>query len=279
MKIKAYAKINLGLNVKSKKENGYHELEMIMVPISLHDELEIMLSDCDEYECNNGDMLFDEHNTIVKAVNLLRQKYQFKEHFKIILHKYVPIQAGLAGGSADGAAVLKGINQLLHLQLSTQQLMDIGLEIGADVPFCILSKPAVVKGIGEQLVPIQIKPFFDMLIVKPKQGVSTKAAFQQLDLQTCDHPCIDDIEVSLKKNDFQHVISQLQNSLEQSSFLLTPKIKELKQELLAFGFPCALMSGSGSAVFAITQDHEQLQKGYAYFKDKYDFVSIETMNI
>lgn len=253
MKESAYAKINLSLDVVCKREDGYHELSMIMLPLAFHDTLEIELSDKDIYT-SDSDMIFDESNTIVKAVKIMREAYKLKQCFKIHCEKRIPMQAGLAGGSADAAAVLRGINTLCDLNIPMNELALLGKKIGADVPFCVLNKPAYVSGIGEKIEPFD--PIFDyeILLVKPQKGVSTKRAFEMLDFKTAIHPQISKIVSALKIGNAKAWIPELGNTLEQTAFQLVPEIETIKKQLQKDGFDAVLMSGSGSCLFGLTHN-------------------------
>lgn len=253
MKESAYAKINLSLDVVCKREDGYHELSMIMLPLAFHDILEIELSDKDIYT-SDSDMIFDESNTIVKAVKIMREAYKLEQCFKIHCEKRIPMQAGLAGGSADAAAVLRGINTLCDLRIPINELALLGKKIGADVPFCVLNKPAYVSGIGEKIEPFD--PIFDyeILLVKPHKGVSTKRAFEMLDFKTAIHPQISKIVSALKIGNAKAWIPELGNTLEQTAFQLVPEIETIKKQLQNDGFDAVLMSGSGSCMFGLTHN-------------------------
>ncbi|MEG1475540.1 MAG: 4-(cytidine 5'-diphospho)-2-C-methyl-D-erythritol kinase [Longicatena sp.] len=273
MNIKAYAKINLCLNVVGKRDDGYHELEMIMVPLTLHDTITITLSNKDEFTCSDATLPMDEHNTVVKAVSLLRSLYPIQEHFHIHVEKNIPAQAGLAGGSADGAAVLRGIRDLLKLPITLEELSLKSKQIGADVPFCVMQTSALVKGIGEKITPIHIHSDFEILLVKPNEGVSTKKAFAMLDFNACEHPDCNLVKDCLEQDRFQDLASSVSNSLEYSAFQLVPQIKALKQTLLHKGFDVVLMSGSGSSVFALTRDLTLIKETEIEMKNKGYFVS------
>lgn len=253
MKESARAKINLSLDVVCKREDGYHELSMIMLPLTFHDTLEIELSDKDIYT-SDSDMIFDESNTIVKAVKIMREAYKLEQCFKIHCEKRIPMQAGLAGGSADAAAVLRGINTLCDLRIPMNELALLGKKIGADVPFCVLNKPAYVSGIGEKIEPFD--PIFDyeILLVKPQKGVSTKSAFEMLDFKTAIHPQISKIVSALKIGNAKEWIPELGNTLEQTAFQLVPEIETIKKQLQKDGFDAVLMSGSGSCLFGLTRN-------------------------
>lgn len=260
MEINAYAKINICLNVVGKRDDGYHELEMIMVPISLHDTITIEVSETDQYTCSMEDIAMDEHNTVVKAVELMRTTYSLQEHFHIHVEKRIPAQAGLAGGSADGAAVLRAIRELCHLDITIEELTQLGKQIGADVPFCVMQCCAVVKGIGEKITPFENQCEFDILLIKPKEGVPTGKAFSMLDFQACAHPNCDIVKDYLLHDKFCELATVVSNSLEYSAFQIVPHIKEIKEELLQRGFEIVLMSGSGSTVFALTKNSRLLNE-------------------
>lgn len=272
MEVNAYAKINLSLNVVKKRDDGYHELEMIMVPLTLHDTLQITCSESDQYECDLDGFVIDESNTIVKAVELMRTTYQLKEHFHIAVEKRIPMQAGLAGGSADAAAVMCGINELLSLGISTAELSMLGKQIGADVPYCVYHVPSVVKGIGEIVEPFEITLDFHILLVKPQAGVPTGKAFSMLEFTTCEHPDYEEVECALRQGDYTAFCQGIGNTLEQSALQIVPEIKSIKEQLQAMGFDAVLMSGSGSTVFAITKDQTLMRSAYEILSVKPYFV-------
>lgn len=272
MEIKAYAKINIALNVVGKRDDGYHELEMIMVPIDLYDTLIIEKAAQDQYTCDDESIIMNGDNTIVKAVELMRTTFDIKDHFHIHIKKRIPAQAGLAGGSADGAAVLKGIRSLCQMNITLEDLAQLGKKIGADVPFCVIQKPAIVKGIGEKIEPFPIHCDFDILLVKPQAGVSTGKAFSMLDFSACDHPDCEQVKDCLMRDQFQELANQISNSLEYSAFQLVPEISTLKQELQRLGFPIVLMSGSGSCVFALTRDIKLLEETMSDLRKQEYFV-------
>lgn len=273
MKIRAYAKVNLALDVVRKREDGYHDLEMIMAPIRLHDLIYIHIIDEGiEIQSNSKIVPTDERNIIYKVAKLLIERYEIKKGVKIFVYKHIPTQAGLAGGSADGAAVIKAMNKLFHLNLTYAKMAEIGKEVGADIPFCIYEKTAFVEGVGEKLDFIDV-PFEAMLLlVKPKKGVSTKKAFHSLDLNQVNHQDCREMKKGILDRNYQKVIDNLQNTLEIPSMKMVPEIATIKKQLLEIGFDGALMSGSGSCVFGITRNKEILDKGYEFFKDKYFFV-------
>ena len=272
MKQRAYAKINLCLDVVRRREDGYHELEMIMAPVNLYDTLNFEFSDELRLQSNVPYLPLDRRNTIVKAIELLREEYGFKENFEITLQKHIPTQAGMAGGSTDGAAAIRALNKMLQLGMDNDKMVEIAKKVGADVPFCLRSRPAFVTGIGENLEHFRVHTPFYLLLVKPYKGVSTKVAFETLDFSCAEHPDCRRMREELIGNDYDGVLQSLGNTLEQSAFKLVPQIATIKQELLALGFDGALMSGSGSTVFALTRDLELLEKGAAAMRKKAAFI-------
>ena len=272
MKQRADAKINLCLDVVCRREDGYHELEMIMAPVNLYDTLNFEFCDELRLQSNVPYLPLDRRNTIIKAIELLREEYGFKENFEITLQKHIPTQAGMAGGSTDGAAAIRALNKMLRLGMDNDKMVEIAKKVGADVPFCLRSRPAFVTGIGENLEHFRVHTPFYLLLVKPYKGVSTKVAFETLDFSSAQHPDCRKMRQALMNNDYDGVIQSLGNTLEQSAFKLVPQIAAIKKDLLAMGFDGALMSGSGSTVFALTRDPELLEKGAAAMRKKAAFI-------
>lgn len=273
MKVKAYAKVNLALDVVRKREDGYHDLEMIMAPITLHDLIYVdVIKEGIEIKSNSKVMPTDQRNIMYKVAKLMQERYHLKKGIKIFVYKHIPTQAGLAGGSADGAAIIKAMNHLFKLNLSMEEMAALGKEVGADIPFCIYEQTAFVEGVGEKLQFIQTPFNAHLLLVKPKKGVSTKKAFNQLDLTQDVHQDCHTMKQAIENKDYQGVIDNLQNTLEGPSIKMIPDIKKIKAEMIELGFDGSLMSGSGSCVFGLTQDEKVLEAGYEYFKGKYYFV-------
>lgn len=272
MEVQANAKINLCLDVVQKREDGYHEMDMIMVPLTLHDTLWIEEATHDHYECKNSDLIMDEHNTIVKAVKLMRETFSLTSCFHIILDKQIPMEAGLAGGSADAAAVMKALWKLYELPCTLEELAFLGKQIGADVPFCVMNTCSLVRGIGEQITPFECLSHFHVLLVKPEQGVSTGKAFGLLNFEECEHPDTLLCKEALAHGDTKRFYRHSGNTLEYSAFQMVPELKRLKEELYELGFPFVLMSGSGSTMFALSEDEDVLRQGVEVMKKRYPFV-------
>ncbi len=269
---RAYAKINLCLDVVGEREDGYHELRMIMIPLNFYDILTIEPASETSLSINRSFLPVNEKNTVIKAIRLIQERYGITQEFACTLNKHIPTQAGLAGGSADAAAAIRILNKMCSLNLSVPELLDLGKHVGADVPFCILNQPALVEGIGETIHPFTMNTDFEILLVKPRKGVSTAAAFSALKENTMIHPDCDRMRTALENNDYDTVISSLGNTLEEVSMELVPQIREIKEDMYAFGFDGVLMSGSGSTVFGITRSPKLMESTLNIMRNKGYFV-------
>ena len=278
MKERAYAKINLCLDVVGKREDGYHDLKMIMVPINFYDVLEMEFAPETTLELNRDYLPINDKNTIIKAIHIMQEKYNITEEFRCRLEKHIPTRAGLAGGSADAAAAIRMINRMCNLHLTKDEMIAVGKEVGADVPFCILNRPAFVEGIGEKITTFSCSPDFYLLLIKPRKGVSTAEAFHIVDEQEGIHPDCKAMQEALEYNDYEGIISSLGNSMENAAMTLVPEIRKAKPDLLDLGFDGVLMSGSGSTVFGITKDVELLDRSIDILKKKRYFVRKTTVH-
>ena len=278
MKERAYAKINLCLDVVGKREDGYHDLKMIMVPINFYDVLEMEFAEETTLELNRDYLPINDKNTIIKAIHIMQEKYNITEEFRCRLEKHIPTRAGLAGGSADAAAAIRMINRMCNLHLTKDEMIAVGKEVGADVPFCILNRPAFVEGIGEKITTFSCNPDFYLLLIKPRKGVSTAEAFHIVDEQEGIHPDCMAMQEALESNDYDGIISSLGNSMENAAMTFVPEIRNAKQDLLELGFDGVLMSGSGSTVFGITKDVELLDRSIDILKKKRYFVRKTTVH-
>ncbi len=261
MKERAYAKINLCLDVIRRREDGYHDLRMIMVPLDFYDVLEMVPAEKTTLSINRSWLPVNDKNTVIKAINVMKETYGFDQNYACVLQKHIPSQAGLAGGSADAAAAIRIMNRLQNLHMTRDDMIAIGKQIGADVPFCTVNRPSVVEGIGERITPFQNNLKFHVLLVKPHKGVSTKKAFEGIDFKNVVHPDPAVIRDAMVNNDYDALVNGLGNSLEEVSMNLVAEIRDIKQDLLDLGFDGALMSGSGSTVFGITRNAELLKHG------------------
>lgn len=263
LNLRAYAKVNLGLDVVRKREDGYHEVSMIMQTVKLFDRLhfEKIKEDTVELTTNLKFLPIDENNLVYRVVTLLREEFQIKEGVRIHLDKHIPVAAGMAGGSSDCAAALFGMNRLFQLNLSRKELMERGVKLGADVPYCIMRGTALSGGIGEILTPLPPMPDCFIVIAKPPISVSTKYVYEHLDLPNLDHhPDIPAMVEALKNKDLNGITKYMENVLETVTINEYPVIKEIKNQMLNLGAANALMSGSGPTVFGIFTDKEQAAK-------------------
>ncbi len=260
MKDRCYAKINLSLDVFDIREDAYHDIRSVMVPIDFYDELEIEAASEDSFECSRPFIRYNEHNSIYQMIALLKEKYDISDHHKISLKKVIPTQAGLGGGTADAASVLRIFRKMYHLDMDREQVIDLCLKVGADVPFNYFNVPAVVSGIGDVIEPFQMKKQYYVLLVKPRSGVSTREAYELLDMDKCDHPNIDALKEALIKG--EPIGGLLGNSLEEPALKLNEDIGRIIGELSGRDCEGVLMSGSGSTVFCIDEDHLKIRRLY-----------------
>jgi len=269
MKLKSLGKINLGLDVLGRRENGYHDVRMVMQTLYLYDNVTLIKKEEPgiEIESNLYFLPTDSGNIAWKAANLLMEEFHIPGGIKIILNKYIPVAAGMAGGSSNAAAVLYGMNKMYRLGLSQQELMDRGVKLGADVPYCIMRGTVLAEGIGEILSPLPPMPKCQILIAKPPISVSTKAVYQAIDSREIEnHPDIDGIIDGLEKRDLDKIATSMGNVLEKVTIEMHPEIAEIKKCMLENGALGAMMSGSGPTVFGIFRDNRTVQKAYEKVK-------------
>lgn len=263
MRLHALAKINLGLDIIGKREDGYHEVRMIMQTIQMYDVLDIRKAKKPgiTLTANLPYIPSDERNLAYKAAKLLMDEFKIQQGVSIDLKKFIPVAAGMAGGSTDAAAVLVGVNRLFHLGLTRQELMQRGVRIGADVPYCIMRGTALAEGIGEVLTPLPPMPACHLLIGKPAVNVSTKFVYTNLRAnEITDHPDIDGMIKAIKENDLHGIVSRMENVLERVTIPEYPVIEEIKKHMKKHGALGALMSGSGPTVFGVFDDLDRAKR-------------------
>lgn len=263
IQLKAYAKINLGLDVVRRREDGYHEVRMVMQTVQLYDKLTLNVLEEDDIRIKtNVDFLpVDESNLVYKAIKMLKDKYNIKQGMEIDLFKCIPVAAGMAGGSTDCAAALVGASRLFGLNLSNQDLMELGVKLGADVPYCIMRGTALSEGIGEVLTQLSPMPECFILIAKPPISVSTKFVYEHLDIAGVQkHPDIDGMVQAIKEGSLTGITERMENVLETVTIPAYPVIEEIKNVMKEQGAMNALMSGSGPTVFGIFESEEAAQQ-------------------
>lgn len=270
MRLRALAKINLGLDILGKREDGYHEVRMIMQTIQMYDVLEMKKKKIPgiSLAVNYPFIPSDERNLVYKAAKLLMDEFQVKEGVEIRLEKFIPVAAGMAGGSSDAAAALVGVNRLFKLGLSEKDLMERAVNIGADVPYCVMRGTALAEGIGEKLTRIAQVPDCFVLIGKPGINVSTKAAYESLQLdQIQTHPDIDGMIRDIESGDLRAMTEKMENVFEPGIIGRYPVIGEIKALMEEHGALRAMMSGSGPTVFGIFDDRKKMEEAAAVLRE------------
>lgn len=261
---KAPAKINLGLDALYKREDGYHELEMVMASVDLADRLSFESTSGNKImiESNSAFLPLDRRNHVYQAAELLKREYRLNQGVKIQIQKNVPVAAGLAGGSSDCAATLRGLNRLWDLGLSAEKLAELGGRIGSDVPYCIEGGTAFVTGRGEKIERLPSMPQCWVVLVKPKMSVSTSSIFGSLSFNTIQHPDIVGLKEAVIRADYSMMTNKIGNALESVTIKRHPVIQQIKDRMMKYGADAALMSGSGPTVFALCKNKSRAQRIY-----------------
>ena len=262
---KAYAKINLALNCLNKRDDGYHNLESIMLPISLHDSLEVSINkyekDDDFVTCDETSIHISKYNSVRKMIAAAREEFGFKERLNVKIHKNIFLQAGLGGSSADAGGVLRAIVKLFKLKPTKEQIINISIKVGSDVPWSYFSKPALLLNKGEVLEEINHRSPLKVLLVKPIEGCSTGEIFNLADsypsLKQCD---IQKVKEAFIKDDLDAIEEFMSNSLQEPAVSVVPEIQNIIDDFKANGLRCVMMSGSGSTVFALSKNKNDFKK-------------------
>lgn len=270
IKIKAYAKINLSLDITGKRDNGYHDVEMIMQQITLCDNVEIIKKDKDiTIETNSKFVPDDDRNIGVKVAKEILEKYNIKSGIHIKINKKIPVAAGLAGGSADAAAVIKGLNDLFELNMTVDEMKDIGVIHGADIPFCIEGGASVARGIGEELEPIKGLKDVYIVLCKPSISVSTAKVYNRFDINNVKkHPDTKLLLDAIENGDFRTVAINMYNVLEEVTSKRYMVISELEKKMSEYGAIGTMMSGSGPTVFGIFNNYKRAESAYKNLKKR-----------
>ncbi|MHC5246970.1 4-(cytidine 5'-diphospho)-2-C-methyl-D-erythritol kinase [Enterococcus sp. LJL90] len=265
---KAPAKINLGLDVLGRRADNYHELAMVMTSIDLLDR--ISLEEIPEnkiiVETNKAFLPTDGRNNVYQAISLIKRRYQIEKGVKVFIKKEIPVAAGLGGGSTDCAAALRGINRLWNLGLSIDELTEIGLEVGTDVPFCLHGNTALATGVGEKITHLPTMPQCWVVLVKPRFSVSTPTVFKDLVMEDVHHPDIEGLIDAIQTDDYQGMIQKMGNSLEAVTINRHPVIQQIKERMLKYGADVSLMTGSGPTVFGLCDKYSRAQRVYNALK-------------
>ena len=268
---RAYAKINIGLDVLRRRPDGYHEVKMIMQTVGIYDDL--LIEKCEKpgifLQIDKEELPTDQNNLIYKAAQLLLAEKKIQEGVRISLAKRIPIAAGMAGGSSDAAAALRGMNELFNLGYQTQELQKIGVKLGADIPYCVVGGTMLSEGIGEILTPLPTPPDCTLVIAKPDINVSTKFVYENLHADTLSyHPDIDGMIRALREGSLKGITDRLGNVLETVTIREYPIIEEIKKVMRENGAENALMSGSGPTVFGIFTQEKKAQEAAKQLRDR-----------
>lgn len=275
MIVRAYAKVNCALDIVGVFENGYHDLDMIMAPISLYDEIEISESEKDEVICLNEGI--PKRNTVSSMVALLKKTFSIDSHYRIVIHKNIPQMSGMAGGSADGAAVLKAILEMEKISISLEEKINLAKQIGADVPFCVVNQWSRVKGIGEKITVLDTDWKIPCLIVKPDCGISTPVAFKNWHESRPIQVDVDTICESVVHKDYDAFIRSINNTLEPVARKMEPILNTIEEEMMNLGMDRVMMSGSGSSMMGFSMNMDIMNHAKKEMEKKYNFVKIVTI--
>lgn len=277
MIIRSYAKINLAINIKKRLENNYHLLDMVMAKIDFYDKLTFTIIEEDEIiiESNNKYIPLNEKNLVYQVIDKVKKAYDIKQGVKVYLKKNIPSQAGLGGGSSNAASTMIALNKMFSLNLTKLEMIDLVKDLGADIPFFFYNSMARVQGIGDEITPISnnLDEFY-IALIKPNLGISTQKAYELTNLDTCDHPNVDLLIKAIKDNDYDLLVNNIGNSLQESAIKIRPIIEKILNETNKLGFDASLVSGSGSTIFALTKNYDVILKLKKSYLKQYNFIYI-----
>ena len=271
--IRSFAKINISLNITKKREDGFHEIDSVMLPISLHDSLVVSkLKNTNDNFVTVDDFSIGSfsYNLATFSIEKMQSIYHFDDKFRVLIHKVIPIQAGLGGGSSNAACTMKAVNSMLKLGASDEELIELSKSLGCDIPFFIKCKPARVQGVGEIITPINVKNNYYVLIVKPELGCSTKEIYalsDSMELKMCN---LDNIVKALEEGDDELLANNMYNALQEPAIKVVPQIQTIIDELKECGLKIVQVTGSGSAVFALSTDKALLMRILKKLENKYE---------
>jgi 4-diphosphocytidyl-2-C-methyl-D-erythritol kinase len=262
--VKAPAKINLSLDVLHKRPDGYHEVKMVMTTIDLADRIELIprADDAIQIISQNRFVPDDHRNLAYQAAKLLKETFSIKQGVAISITKHIPVAAGLAGGSSDAAATLRGLNKLWNLGLTLDELAELGAQIGSDVSFCVYGGTAIATGRGEKITPIPSPPPCWVVLAKPSIGVSTAEVYRNLKVKEVVHPDVDAMVEAIGRQDYFAICQLVGNVLEEVTLKMHPEVAHIKEQMRRFGADAVLMSGSGPTVFGLVQHDSRMQRIY-----------------
>lgn len=270
MILQAYAKINLGIDVLDKRDDDYHNIDIVSIPLELHDSLEIFeIPQFNSTYITSDDptLVCDENNLAYKALNMMKKSFEFKRSYRIHIYKRIPTEAGLGGGSADAGAVIRVMCKLLKLDPNSPEILEIARKVGSDVPFSVLNVPSRLEGMGEKLTPINLAKSYYVLLVKPNKGLSTKAVFDEYDNNKyVSDKNMDQLIQCLENKDVELTKAHLYNALEKPAIHLLSEIKDILNQLNKMGLKLSGMSGSGSCCYALSNNKKELEEASEIMK-------------
>ena len=270
--VRSPAKINICLNVVGKRDDGYHLLDMVILPLALHDSMlftEIKTDSDNFVTIDDYSLGRIQYNLVTSAIESLKKIKQFHNSFRVSIHKNIPMQSGLGGGSSNAAYTMTALNKYLKLNLTNEEMILEGKKLGADIPFFIMGKPARCRGIGEQLDFVNVKNDYHVLLVKPEAGCSTKGVYEVSDTMDLPTGNVEKVIEALETGDDDLLAASIFNALEGPAISLVPEIASIKQEMFDAGLKIVQMTGSGSAVFALSTDKALIKKVAKQFEDRY----------
>lgn len=270
--VRSPAKINICLNIVGKRDDGYHLLDMVILPLALHDSMlftEIRPDSDNFVTIDDYSLGRIQYNLVTSAIESLKKIKQFHNSFRVSIHKNIPMQSGLGGGSSNAAYTMTALNKYLKLNLTNEEMILEGKKLGADIPFFIMGKPARCRGIGEQLDFVNVKNDYHVLLVKPEAGCSTKGVYEVSDTMDLPTGNVEKVIEALETGDDDLLAASIFNALEGPAISLVPEIASIKQEMFDAGLKIVQMTGSGSAVFALSTDKALIKKVAKQFEDRY----------
>lgn len=272
IQLDSFAKINLSLDVLEEREDGYHNIDTIMQLIDMKDDVEIKLIDENKciIQCSNPKVPSDHNNLVHKAWRKVLDYTGKEQGIAVKIKKNIPMAAGLAGGSSNAAAVMKGLNELMSLNLTQKELMELGLSIGADVPYFFVGKTVRATGVGNIFEEIPMKETLPLLLVNNGTEISTKEVYDRIIPSSASR--IDEVSKAISQGDIDSLKTVSYNTMEKVVFQMHPEIGDIKERLLTLGADAALMSGSGATVFSIFKSKDKLDEVYNIVKDDYSVV-------
>ena len=270
--LKSYAKINICLNVVGKRDDGYHELDMIILPLEMHDSILFSeLKNAKDHFVTIDDFSLGliQYNVATSALDKMQSMYKFYNKFRVTIHKVIPMQSGLGGGSSNAATVINAANSYLKLNLPYEELVSVATGLGADIPFFLTNKPARCRGIGEKIDFVEVKNDYYVLIVKPDQGCSTQGVYEVSDKMELEMGDVEKVKTALETGDDELLANSIFNALEKPAISLVPEIQVIKDKLRMAGLNIVLMTGSGSAVFAMSTNKKLIKSVAKQLEDQY----------